>query len=117
MNLQIFFEFREMLGMSRINHCRRCHPKEVGRFHSRITYIGHTPVDRTEDAPYGMRQRSRAIQARLLGHNASVWDSPSSVESNLKPCSLFQGIIWALGILEKRGSAPSVLSFFLMCPG
>lgn len=42
MNLQIFFEFREMLGMSRINHCRRCHPKEVRRFHSRITYIGHT---------------------------------------------------------------------------
>jgi hypothetical protein len=31
------------------------------------------------------------------------------VESNQKPYSLFQGIMWALGILEKRGSAPSVM--------
>lgn len=51
MNLQIFFEFREMLGMSRINHCRRCHPKEVGRFHSRITHIGHRQLTEQKTRP------------------------------------------------------------------
>jgi hypothetical protein len=51
MNLQIFFEFREMLGMSRINHCRRCHPKEVGRFHLRITYIGHRQLTEQKTRP------------------------------------------------------------------